>query len=63
VVERYISGQKGEEREEKGEGRGKCYSYEEKGAMPVVVIDGEKGKAHKTWYITLYDKLFRTSQK
>ena len=27
-------------------------------AMPVVVIKEEKEKPHKTWYITLYEKLF-----
>ena len=43
VVERYISGQKG---------------YEKTDTVPVVVIDEEKKKAHKTWYITLYNKLF-----
>jgi len=26
--------------------------------IPVVVVDVEKKKAHKTWYITLYNKLF-----
>ncbi|MFZ2071357.1 MAG: hypothetical protein WAV32_07165 [Halobacteriota archaeon] len=43
VVERYISGQKG---------------YEKTDTVPVVVIDEEKEKAHKTWYISLYNKLF-----
>ena len=43
VVEKYISGQKG---------------YEKTDTVPVVVIDEEKKKAHKTWYITLYNKLF-----
>ena len=42
-VEKYISGQKG---------------YEKTDTAPVVVIDEEKEKAHKTWYITLYTKLF-----
>ena len=41
VVEKYISGQKG---------------YEKTDTVPVVVIDEEKEKAHKTWYITLYQK-------
>jgi hypothetical protein len=45
VVERYISGQKG-------------YSYEKTDTVPIVVIDEEKKKAHKTWYISLYNKLF-----
>jgi len=43
VVEKYISGQKG---------------YEKTDTVPMVVIDEEKEKAHKTWYITLYNKLF-----
>jgi putative transposase len=45
VVGRYISGQKG---------------YEKPDTVPVVVIDEEKEKlrAHKTWYISLYNKLF-----
>jgi len=46
VVEKYISGQK-------VEGRG-----EMRDALPVVVINEEKEKPHKTWYITLYEKLF-----
>jgi hypothetical protein len=46
VVEKYISGQK-------VEGRGEI-----RDAMPVVVINEEKEKSHKTWYITLYEKLF-----
>ena len=63
VVEKYISGQKGYEkagaiRGERGDERG-----EMRDAMPVVVINEEKEKTHKTWYITLYEKLFRTSQK
>jgi hypothetical protein len=43
VVEKYISGQKG---------------YEKTDIVPVVVVDEEKEKAHKTWYISLYTKLF-----
>ena len=62
VVEKYISGQK-----EKEEGKGERYGYEKTGAMPVVMIDEEKGKTHKTGHITLYTKLFKavvcTSQK
>ncbi|MGB3458241.1 MAG: transposase [Halobacteriota archaeon] len=61
VVERYISGQKGYEktdtvrgRGESGEGREELYSYDERWAMPVVVIDKAKGKTHKTGYITLH---------
>ena len=52
MVERYIEGQKGYER-----------------ADTVTVIDGENEKlrSHKTWYISLYNKLFGrvmcTSQK
>jgi hypothetical protein len=60
VVERYISGQKGygeieamRGEGESGEGRG-----EKTGVMPVVVISEEKVKTHKTWYMTLYEKLF-----
>ena len=26
--------------------------------VPVVVVDEEKKKVHKIWYITLYNKLF-----
>ena len=66
MVERYISGQKSYEktdtirgRGESREERGELYSYEEAGAMPVVVIDEEDGKTHKTGYITLYTKLFK----
>jgi hypothetical protein len=43
VVEEYISGQKG---------------YEKTVTVSVAVIGGEKEKAHKTWYDTLYNKLF-----
>jgi len=45
VVERYISRQKG---------------YEKTDTVPVVVIEEEKENlvAHKTWYISLYNKLF-----
>ena len=32
--------------------------YEKTDTVPVVVIDEENEKAHKTWYITLYNKLF-----
>ena len=65
VVERYISGQK--EKIEARQGRRDRYSYEETSAMPVVLIDVERGKTHKTGYISLYTKLFKgvvcTSQK
>ncbi|MCD6456891.1 MAG: hypothetical protein J7K81_08935 [Methanophagales archaeon] len=54
VVERYISGQK-----ERKEGKGERYGYEKTGAMPVVMVDEEKGKTHKTESITLYTKLFK----
>ena len=45
VVEKYISGQKG---------------YDKTDTAPLVVIDEEKEnlRAHKTWYVTLYNKLF-----
>jgi len=45
VVEKYIEGQKG---------------YAKTDTVPVVVIDEEKGKlrAHKAWYMSLYNKLF-----
>ena len=43
VVEWYISGQKG---------------YEKADHVPMVVIDEEKKKAHKIWYISHYNKLF-----
>ncbi len=63
VVEKYISGQKGLEqkdviRGERGEGRGERCSYEKADTVPVVVVDEEKKKVHKIWYITLYNKLF-----
>jgi len=65
VVEKYISGQKGYEKPDvirkrgaRGEGRGESYNYETE-AMPVVVIDAEKGETHKTGYISLYAKLFK----
>jgi hypothetical protein len=43
VVEKYISGQKG---------------YEKVDTVPVIVEEKEKLRTHKTWYITLYNKLF-----
>ena len=43
VVERYISGQKG---------------YEKTDNVPVVDEEKEKLRAHKTWYTSLYNKLF-----
>ena len=45
MVEKYISEQKG---------------YEKTDTVPVVVIEEEKENlvAHKSWYITLYNKLF-----
>ena len=52
-----------EGRGKRGEGRGERCKYEETGAMPVVVVEEEKEKMHKTWYITLYEKLFRRYQK
>jgi len=56
VVEKYISGQKGLEK--KDVIRGERYSYEKADTVPVVVVDEEKKKVHKIWYITLYNKLF-----
>jgi len=58
VVERYISGQKGLEKTDVI--RGERYSYEKADTVPVAVIDEEKEKlrAHKTWYTSLYNKLF-----
>ncbi len=63
MVERYISGQKGLEktdviRGERGEGSGERYSYEKADTVPVAVIAEEKKKTHKTWYTSLYNKLF-----
>ena len=65
VVDKYISGQKGYEKPDviwkrgaRGEGRGESYNYETE-AMPVVVIDAEKGETHKTGYISLYARLFK----
>ena len=60
VVEKYISGQKGLEKTDdiREEGSRERYSYEKADTVPVVVIDEEKEKAHKIWYITLYNKLF-----
>ena len=43
VVERYISGQK---------------SYEKVDNVSVIAEEKEKLRANKTWYITLYNKLF-----
>ena len=43
VVERYISGQKG---------------YEKADTVSVIDEEKEKLRAHKTWYISLYNKLF-----
>ena len=43
MVERHISGLKG---------------YEKADTVPVVVMDEEKEKKHKTRYISLYKKLF-----
>jgi len=46
-----------------GSESGKRCGYEATGAMPVVVIVEEKEKALKIGYMTLYAKLFGTSQK
>jgi putative transposase len=43
VVEKYIAGQKG---------------YEKTDTVPVIAEEKEKLRAHKTWYISLYNKLF-----
>ena len=43
VVERYISGQKG---------------YEKTDTVSVIAEEKEKLRAHKTWYTSLYNKLF-----
>jgi hypothetical protein len=43
VVERYISGQKG---------------YEKTDTVPEIDEEKEKLRAHKTWYTSLYNKLF-----
>jgi hypothetical protein len=43
VVERYISGQKG---------------YEKADTVPVIAEEKAKLRAHKTWYSSLYNKLF-----
>ena len=43
VVEKYISGQKG---------------YEKTDTVPVIAEEKKKLRAHKTWYTSLYDKLF-----
>ena len=43
VVEKYISGQKG---------------YEKTDTVPVIAEEKEKLRAHKTWYTSLYNKLF-----
>ena len=66
VVEKYISGQKGYEKglgeRARGGGSGERCGYEEVGAMPVVVIDEEKGeKTLKIWYMTLYARFFMDS--
>jgi hypothetical protein len=43
VVEKYISGQKG---------------YEKTDTVPVIDEEKEKLRANKTWYTSLYNKLF-----
>jgi putative transposase len=43
VVEKYISGQKG---------------YEKTDTVPAIDEEKEKLRAHKTWYTSLYNKLF-----
>jgi hypothetical protein len=53
-------GQKGYDKIEaaRGEGERGEWKGEKTGVMPVVVISEEKTQTHKTWYITLYNKLF-----
>ena len=58
VVEKYISGQKGYDKIEAARGAGERGEGEKTGVMPVVVISEEKTQTHKTWCITLYNKLF-----
>ncbi len=58
MVEKYILGQKWLEKKMTYEGSGERCSYEKADTVPVVVVDEEKKKVHKTWYITLYNKLF-----
>jgi hypothetical protein len=53
VMEKYISGQKGYDEREAVRGAGV-----KPGVMPVVVRSEEKAKTHKTWCMTLYEKLF-----
>jgi hypothetical protein len=36
---------------------------EKPGVMPAVVISEEKAKTHKTWYMTLFEKLFGGKQR
>ena len=43
IDEKYISGQKG---------------YEKTDTVPVIAEEKEKLRAHKTWYTSLYNKLF-----
>ena len=42
-MEKYIYGQKG---------------YEKADSVPVIAEENEKLRAHKTWYTSLYNKLF-----
>jgi len=63
MVEKYISGQKRYEKGLGGEGSRERSGYEATGAMPVVVIVEEKGKALRIGYMTLYAKLFGAPQK
>ena len=55
----YWWGEVAEAAAEKGEGRRELYRYKETSAMPVVLIDVERGKKHKTGYMSLYTKLFK----
>ena len=53
MVETYISGRRAYDEIEAARGEG-----EKPGVMPVAVISEEKAKTHKTWYMTLCEKLF-----
>jgi hypothetical protein len=64
VVAKYISGRKGYEEigAARGEGESGERGGEKTGVMPVVEIRVEKAKTHKTWYMTLYEKIFGGKQ-
>ena len=58
VVEKYIYGQKSYDVIEAVREEG-----EKTGVMPVAVRSEEKAKAHKTWYMTLFETLFGGKQR